>query len=78
MILERTEARSMDALTLASSMERRSDGACPAPESIVRYVLGLLGDEERSDLEEHLAICPDCRLEAVTLSEVIESIPVKA
>lgn len=68
----------MDTLTLTSGMERQSDGACPAPESIVRYVLGLLGDEERSDLEVHLAICADCRLEVVTLREVIESIPVKA
>ena len=78
MILERTEVRPMDALVLTSGMERRSDGACPVPESIVRYVLGVLGDEERLDLEEHLAICPDCRLEAITLSEVMESIPVKA
>lgn len=78
MILERTEARPMDALTLTSGMERQSGGACPAPESIVRYVLGLLSDEERSDLEGHLTSCPDCRLEVMTLSEVIESIPVKA
>lgn len=67
----------MDAVTLTSGVEERSGGACPTPESIVKYVLGLLGDEERSDLEGHLATCPECRLEAITLSEVIESIPVE-
>jgi anti-sigma factor RsiW len=78
MMLELTEARRMDAVTLTSGVERRSGGACPAPESIVKYVLGLLEEEERLQLEGHLATCPDCRLEAIALSEVIESIPMKA
>lgn len=66
----------MDALTLTSGMETPSDGACPTAESIVRYVLGLLGDEERADLECHLMACPECRIEVIALREAIESIPV--
>lgn len=66
----------MNALTLTSGMESRSGGGCPAPESIVRYVLGLLDDEERADLECHLMACPECRIEVIALREAIESIPV--
>lgn len=51
-------------------------------ESVTEWLEGALGDDDRLDLEEHLAICPHCteyvaqlRLSAAVLHEVGERAP---
>ena len=39
------------------------------------YALGALPDDERSQLERHMATCHDCRLEADQLSVVVAELP---
>lgn len=48
-------------------------GPCPAAESIVRFVIGALDQDERADVEAHLADCEGCYIEAVALREALEA-----
>jgi anti-sigma-K factor RskA len=44
-------------------------------DSIAAYALGALPDDERSQLERHMATCHDCRLEADELALAVAELP---
>jgi hypothetical protein len=46
---------------------------CPTEETLAEYISGLLSEEERSAVEEHLAKCKNCRTLALEAHTVIST-----
>jgi hypothetical protein len=44
---------------------------CPSAEEIVNFTLGLLDDSARAIVAIHVARCPDCHAEVVTLQNLL-------
>ena len=42
---------------------------CPDRETLLRYSLGMLPEEQRNALDSHLDACPDCQAMIVTLDD---------
>ncbi len=42
---------------------------CPDRQTLLRYSLGMLPDDQREALDSHLDNCPDCQAEIVTLDD---------
>lgn len=47
-------------------------GEHPAPEQLFEYQEGLLSREEKAEVQDHLALCPDCARMVLELSGTVE------
>lgn len=56
----------------AESVERGGD--CPLLDQISKFVLGLVGEEEASEIAAHIRGCERCRCFVNVVSEVIETL----
>jgi ADP-ribosylglycohydrolase len=54
-------------------IERHDGDACPTPEGIIRYVVGLLDDPDRAELDAHLKSCGDCQIEVGALRDAFKT-----
>jgi hypothetical protein len=45
---------------------------CPGPETIVAYGLDETNDRVRHNIDQHLMICPTCRVEVAALRSALE------
>jgi hypothetical protein len=51
----------------ANTSETKNISACPSPEEIGRFMNDELSDDDRQDIEQHLATCDHCRSQLVEI-----------
>lgn len=69
-------ARLNDARRLEAALRRRLYRAdCPSPQRLADYRLGLLGENEAEQAEQHLTGCPRCREEDEELRRFLADAP---
>jgi hypothetical protein len=48
--------------------------ACPRPDEVVSYLLGMLAKKPGRRFELHLTLCPECRLEVSALQKAMSEV----